>query len=916
MTSRSSEQIYAETLAVFDRSEHQYEPLTTPEVAEALDAKRRTVYKRLRTLVDRGELETKETGSNSRVWWRPRCESATNAGSGSVARGRAEGERERPRQRYRTLFEHLSQPVVEIEFEGLDPIVVAVNPAFEETFGYDAATIVGESLDAHIVPEGHEDEARELNDRLTSGKQLVSTEVTRQTADGPREFRIESALYDDASGGFGIYTDITDRRERERELRTAHRFSEELVENAPFGMFRLDEDLRITYENPRAEEIIGLPDRKDESDAIGMDIRELPPMIETGQADIFTRLQDGETVEFDLPFESIYGKSAYFTGRCVPLYRDGEFDGAILMAKDISERKEREEELRRQNERMAELVEKHEAAETRYRSLFENSPVAIWEEDFSRVKERLDDLEREVEDLEAHLRNDREAVDSLIEAIEFIDVNENALEYYGVDSKEALFENYAQLLTEESYELFVSQFVALADGQTDLSMETSIRTLEGDRKDELVHIAIPAAYADDWSRVYVSATDITRQKEYERELERQREQLAALDELNDVVRGITEAVIEQSTREEIEQVVCERLAASESYEFAWVVAGDSPTRLQPRTEAGIEGYLDDGSPAPDPDRKSPTRKAVETGEIQVSQNLATDADGGPLSQYARAHGYRSVATIPIVHKGTLYGVIGVHSGRPGAFAQEERAVVGQIGEVVGHAIAALNRKRALLNEEFLEIDVRISDLLGSRDIPVRSHGTITFDRRVPVGDGMYLLYGTAPADDMDLLHMLGERLPHWGDLQVIDETDGQVRFEQECPNPPMSSTVAEHGGYFEDARIEDGTYRATIYFPPGRDVRAMFDDLRDTYPGLDVVSQRQVRREDPSPRRLLDSLPEKLTERQRAALEVGYYGGFFEWPRDMSGEEVAESLGVGASTFHHHVRKGEKKLLDAVFTEP
>lgn len=74
-------------------------------------------------------------------------------------------------------------------------------------------------------------------------------------------------------------------------------------------------------------------------------------------------------------------------------------------------------------------------------------------------------------------------------------------------------------------------------------------------------------------------------------------------------------------------------------------------------------------------------------------------------------------------------------------------------------------------------------------------------------------------------------------------------------------------------------------------------------------------RDDPSSQHILEVLTGDLTERQRTALEAGYFGGFFEWPRHRSGEAVAESLDIGASTFHQHVRKAEKKLLDVVFAE-
>ena len=69
-SSGSSGDAYAETLAVFDRRDDPAEPLTTPEVVNSLDAARHTVYKRLEKLASNGELKTKKTGANARVWWR------------------------------------------------------------------------------------------------------------------------------------------------------------------------------------------------------------------------------------------------------------------------------------------------------------------------------------------------------------------------------------------------------------------------------------------------------------------------------------------------------------------------------------------------------------------------------------------------------------------------------------------------------------------------------------------------------------------------------------------------------------------------------------------------------------------------------------------------------------------------------
>jgi PAS domain S-box-containing protein len=171
-------------------------------------------------------------------------------------------------QRFETLFTQLTQPLVEVEYDGLDPIVTDVNPAFEDTFGYTATTIVGESLDDYIVPESEETEAKEINEHVREGGRLVSREVTRQTAEGPREFLLENAVYEDGSGGFAIYTDITDRKRREQELQ---RQNERLDQFASVVSHDLRNPLNVASarlelateecESPHLEHVAGAHDR-------------------------------------------------------------------------------------------------------------------------------------------------------------------------------------------------------------------------------------------------------------------------------------------------------------------------------------------------------------------------------------------------------------------------------------------------------------------------------------------------------------------------------------------------------------------------------------------------------------------------------------------------------------------------------
>ncbi|MEZ3163901.1 response regulator [Halorubrum sp. RMP-47] len=135
------------------------------------------------------------------------------------------------RQRFQSLFNELSQPAVEIDYDAGEPIVQSVNVAFEEVFGYAATEIGGESLDAAIVPEHDEETASQINSQFCNSRQPEAREVTRQTDTGPREFLLQAAPFDDRSGGFIIYTDITDRKRREEKLSALHDVAEELAQS-------------------------------------------------------------------------------------------------------------------------------------------------------------------------------------------------------------------------------------------------------------------------------------------------------------------------------------------------------------------------------------------------------------------------------------------------------------------------------------------------------------------------------------------------------------------------------------------------------------------------------------------------------------------------------------------------------------
>ena len=94
----------------------------------------------------------------------------------------------------------------------------------------------------------------------------------------------------------------------------------------------------------------------------------------------------------------------------------GENDRILAVVRDITERKQAEEELRE--------------SEQDYRDLFDNSPVAIWREDFSGIAERMKELRNQgVSDLRSHLDENPGELMQMVEQIKVIDVNDNTFDW-------------------------------------------------------------------------------------------------------------------------------------------------------------------------------------------------------------------------------------------------------------------------------------------------------------------------------------------------------------------------------------------------------------------------------------------------------------------------------------------------------
>jgi PAS domain S-box-containing protein len=423
----------------------------------------------------------------------------------------------------------------------------------------------------------------------------------------------------------------------------------------------------------------------------------------------------------------------------------------------------------------------------------------------------------------------------------------------------------------------------------------------------------------DLERVIVALEDVTEVKEKERQIRRQRESLRYLNRVNEVIRGIDRAIVAADSRNEIERAVCDRIAESTEYRFAMIGEYSADfAEFTPRASAGIgEEYLAavlDGEDTP-PVSEGLAATAVRTGDVQVATDLS-EFRFGHWQDAAREQGFRSFAAIPLAYGTVVYGVLGVYSGQTDAFDTEEREILAELGETVAHAINAIERKRALLSDSVFELSFRedgelarlFDENTADGDVTVRIDRTVLLEEE---GDALQY-FAVESSDPEQFAAGLAER-ESVTDVRVMDATGPTTELEVRSAGPTLAGVLAGYGGRVTRLVYDGDAVRVTAEVPYGMDVRQVVEAAQDLYPDLALQSKTAGTPDRWTGPDLQYRVAEDLTARQETALETGYYGGFFEWPRASTGEELAESLGVSPSTFHKHLRVGERKVLRTLF---
>lgn len=267
-----------------------------------------------------------------------------------------------------------------------------------------------------------------------------------------------------------------------------------IIETANEGIWLVDGNNDTTYVNDkmalmlgyRVEEIIG-KSIFDFMDDEGVRI--------TLRNTLISRMGNSKGLRFKLISSS--GETIWTQTNISTIVQDDEYKGALAMVTNITVQKLE--------------AEKREEDRRHYISLFEDSPVPIWDEDFSEIKKYIERLrkERGVEDFKKYFEDNPLEIMRCSDMLVVNNVNKAVVELNEAPSKDYLLENFKILVDRRSAEYAIIQLVAIANGDRVCEFDAELRTFTGKKRHVHIKWAVVKGYEHNYKHVYLSTTDLT-----------------------------------------------------------------------------------------------------------------------------------------------------------------------------------------------------------------------------------------------------------------------------------------------------------------------------------------------------------------------------------------------------------------------
>lgn len=290
-------------------------------------------------------------------------------------------------KRFRLFYENAPIAYQSTDKQGR---IIDVNPRWLETLGYNRLEVVGQYLFDFMTADSKL-KIDEVYQKFIGSGELANFECEMLCSDGSNIFvSFEGKVGFDRVGNFEqahwIFTDITKRIKSEEELNHVYELQSAIVDNAAYAIISTTPEGIIKTFNPSAERMLGYKadevinritpvlfhDPKEIVDRSNEISKELNIEIAPGFQVFVTRSKYNLNNEYEWTYISKDGTRFPVLLSITPMHdRLGNISGYLGIARDITESKKAEEEIKQKTIELSE-------SEQKYRILFEKSRDAMF----------------------------------------------------------------------------------------------------------------------------------------------------------------------------------------------------------------------------------------------------------------------------------------------------------------------------------------------------------------------------------------------------------------------------------------------------------------------------------------------------------------------------------------------------------
>ncbi|NRA13281.1 MAG: sensor histidine kinase [Crocinitomicaceae bacterium] len=155
--------------------------------------------------------------------------------------------------------------------------------------------------------------------------------------------------------------------------------------------------------------------------------------------------------------------------------------------------------------------ENSDVSQRHYKSLFDDCPVPIWDEDFSKIKEYIEDLKSQgITDIQTHFEAHPGVLLECASLLIVNDINQAVIDLNQATSKEHLLNHFTELINENSPRYVIDQFVAIANNESSCEFDAELITFNEVKRHVHLKWTVVKGFEHNYAKVYLTTTDVTK----------------------------------------------------------------------------------------------------------------------------------------------------------------------------------------------------------------------------------------------------------------------------------------------------------------------------------------------------------------------------------------------------------------------